>query len=170
MVELVLQNFVLINVIFWRSLAYMEGTSPIHFGVCQFDLLELLTYMERTSSIPSEKERDVCSYLLLIQILVLFHNLVLSNTYGIFWWDCVLLWDTAGNKDYDRLGPLPSPNNDVMLMCFFIDRPDSLGNIAEKWTPEVTHFLLVCNEKDLSNVNKSHRTMSEWDVWCFSLS
>ena len=84
MVELVLQNFVLINVIFWRSLAYMEGTSPIHFGVCQFDLLELLTYMERTSSIPSEKERDVCSYLLLIQILVLFHNLVLSNTYGIF--------------------------------------------------------------------------------------
>ena len=40
-------------------------------------------------------------------------------------------------------------------MCFSIDMPDSLDNIAEKWSPEVRHFcpnvpvILVGNKKDL---------------------
>ena len=29
---------------------------------------------------------------------------------------------------------------DVILMCFSIDSPDSLENIPEKWNPEVKHF------------------------------
>ena len=42
-------------------------------------------------------------------------------------------------------------------MCFSIDNPESLENIAEKWTPEVKHFcpnvpiILVGNKKDLRN-------------------
>jgi len=42
-------------------------------------------------------------------------------------------------------------------MCFSIDSPDSLENIAEKWNPEVKHFcpkvpvVLVGTKKDLRN-------------------
>lgn len=40
------------------------------------------------------------------------------------------LWDTAGQEDYDRLRPLSYPDTDVILMCFSIDSPDSLGEIT----------------------------------------
>ncbi|XP_023559257.1 transforming protein RhoA-like isoform X2 [Octodon degus] len=58
-------------------------------------------------------------------------------------------------EDYDRLRPLSYPDTNVILMCFFIDSPDSLKNIPEKWTPEVkcfcpnVHIILVGNMKDL---------------------
>lgn len=42
------------------------------------------------------------------------------------------LWDTAGQEDYDRLRPLSYPDTNVVLMCFSINQPDSLENIAEK--------------------------------------
>lgn len=50
------------------------------------------------------------------------------------------LWDTAGQEDYDRLRPLSYPDTDVILMCFSVDSPDSLENIPEKWTPEVSCY------------------------------
>ncbi|GFR90404.1 Ras-like GTP-binding protein RHO [Elysia marginata] len=67
------------------------------------------------------------------------------------------LWDTAGQEDYDRLRPLSYPDTDAILMCYSVDSPDSLQNIAEKWTPEVKHFcpnipiIVVANKKDLRN-------------------
>ena len=42
------------------------------------------------------------------------------------------MWDTAGQEDYDRLRPLSYPDTDVILMCFSIDSPDSLGNAGYK--------------------------------------
>lgn len=39
------------------------------------------------------------------------------------------LWDTAGQEDYDRLRPLSYPDTDVILMCFSVDSPDSLGMV-----------------------------------------
>ena len=73
------------------------------------------------------------------------------------------MWDTAGNEDYDMLGPLSFPDTDVRLICFFTDSLKSLGNIAEKWSLEVRHFLFVCNKKDLSvsDVDKSHGSVSD---------
>lgn len=76
------------------------------------------------------------------------------------------LWDTAGQEDYDRLRPLSYPDTDVILMCFSVDSPDSLGNIYEKWIPEVKHFcpnvpiILVANKKDLRNDENTKNELS----------
>ncbi|KAH7718547.1 transforming protein RhoA [Aphelenchoides avenae] len=65
------------------------------------------------------------------------------------------LWDTAGQEDYDRLRPLSYPATDVVLICFSVNNPDSLGNVPQKWAPEVRHFcpnvpvILVGNKIDL---------------------
>ena len=44
----------------------------------------------------------------------------------------VEFWDTAGQKDYDRLRPLCYPNADAAIISFAIDSPDSLDNVKEK--------------------------------------
>ena len=51
--------------------------------------------------------------------------------------------------------PLSYPDTDVILVCFSVANPDSLGNVVEKWLPEVRHFcpkvpfILVGTKKDL---------------------
>jgi len=51
--------------------------------------------------------------------------------------------------------PLSYPDTDVLLICFSIVNPDSLGNVVDKWLPEVSHFcpkvpiILVGTKKDL---------------------
>ncbi|ESO04556.1 hypothetical protein HELRODRAFT_111587 [Helobdella robusta] len=77
----------------------------------------------------------------------------------------LVLWDTAGQEDYDRLRPLSYPDTNVILMCYSIDSPDSLQNIPEKWTSEVRHFchdvpiVLVGNKKDLRNDELTRRDL-----------
>jgi len=68
----------------------------------------------------------------------------------------LVLWDTAGQDDYDRLRPLSYPTSDVVIICYSIDMPVSLINVIEKWVPEVRYFckadvpvILVGNKKDL---------------------
>ena len=67
-----------------------------------------------------------------------------------------MIWDTAGQEDYDRIRHLSLyPGADVVLICFSVDSPDSLANITEKWWPEVRHFcpnvpvVVVGNKADL---------------------
>ena len=67
----------------------------------------------------------------------------------------LVLWDTAGQEDYDRLRPLSYPDANIILVCFSVDNPDSLENVPERWIPEVKHFcpgvpiILVGCKKDL---------------------
>ncbi|KAI9207484.1 Rho GTPase Rho1 [Polychytrium aggregatum] len=76
------------------------------------------------------------------------------------------LWDTAGQEDYDRLRPLSYPDSHVILVCFAIDSPDSLENVASKWISEVRHFcpglpvILVGCKKDLRNDPSTLRALA----------
>ncbi|KAG0250475.1 hypothetical protein BG011_008321 [Mortierella polycephala] len=49
------------------------------------------------------------------------------------------LLDTADRELYDRLRPLVYPNTDGALVCFGINKPDSLENV-QNWFSEVRHF------------------------------
>ena len=77
------------------------------------------------------------------------------------------LWDTNGQEDYDRLRPLAYPDTDVILLCFAIDSPGSLENVAAKWAPEVTHFcptvpfLLIGCRKDLRHDDSTRRELAK---------
>ncbi|KAJ3047102.1 GTP-binding protein Rho1 [Rhizophlyctis rosea] len=71
----------------------------------------------------------------------------------------LVLWDTAGQEEVGRyrLRSLYYPNSDVVVICYAIDSPDSLENVAENWIQEVRHFcpkipvLLVGTKSDLRN-------------------
>lgn len=90
--------------------------------------------------------------------------------------------DTVGEDDFDVVRPLAYPNTDVIVMCFSVDRPESLESIAKKWTPELRQhcpkapIILVGNKKDLrhdqrieemlSNLNQSPVTSEQGREMC----
>ncbi|KAH7089347.1 P-loop containing nucleoside triphosphate hydrolase protein [Auriculariales sp. MPI-PUGE-AT-0066] len=67
----------------------------------------------------------------------------------------LVLWDTAGQDDYDRLRPLSYPQTDVFLICFSLVSPTTFENVRAKWHPELLHHapstvtLLVGTKLDL---------------------
>ncbi|KAL8588272.1 hypothetical protein ACOMHN_008575 [Nucella lapillus] len=67
----------------------------------------------------------------------------------------LVMYDTAGQEEYDRLRPFSYDETDVMVICFSLDNPDSLDNVLLNWLPETRYFcgdipvLLVGNKKDL---------------------
>lgn len=76
------------------------------------------------------------------------------------------LWDTAGQEEYDRLRPLSYPESDVILIVFSVDFPVSLGNVQDKWYPEVAHFcegtplILVGTKTDLRRDEQTKRMLN----------
>ncbi|KAG9024282.1 GTP-binding protein Rho1 [Serendipita sp. 407] len=52
----------------------------------------------------------------------------------------IVVWDTPGHEEYDRLRPLTYPETDVFLICFSVDDMTSFENVEVKWVPEVLHF------------------------------
>ena len=67
----------------------------------------------------------------------------------------LVLWDTAGQEDYDSIRPLSYPNTDVILLCYSIDSQESFANISNKWFEELKWYcprvpvILVGLKKDL---------------------
>ena len=66
-----------------------------------------------------------------------------------------MVWDTAGQEEYDRLRPLSYPNTDCVVLVCSIDNPTSLDNIKNKWIKEIRHYckgvpiVLCANKSDL---------------------
>ncbi|KAH7099124.1 P-loop containing nucleoside triphosphate hydrolase protein [Auriculariales sp. MPI-PUGE-AT-0066] len=64
-------------------------------------------------------------------------------------------WDTASPEEYDPLRHLMYPQSDVFLFSFDVTNAASLGNIENKWYPEISHhcpsvpFILVGTKSDL---------------------
>lgn len=48
--------------------------------------------------------------------------------------------DDTGQEDYDRLRPLSYPESNVILVCFAIDKPQSLANVEQKWVYELEDY------------------------------
>ncbi|KAF7316250.1 Ras family protein [Mycena indigotica] len=73
----------------------------------------------------------------------------------------VVMFDTAGGEDYDRLRPLSYPQTDAFLLCFCVAMPASFANIRDRWVPEITHFcpdvpfILVGTQIDLREDDKT---------------
>jgi len=87
----------------------------------------------------------------------------------------LVLYDTSGVEDYDRLRPLSYPDSHVVLICFTIDNPESLDNVQEKWHPEVNHFcpnipvLLIGCKKDLRNDPSTKEELNKISQWPVTL-
>eukprot|EP01132_Coremiostelium_polycephalum_P005961 gene5961-7424_t len=72
----------------------------------------------------------------------------------------LVLWDTAGQEDYDNLRPLSYPQTDVFIICYSVVKRDSLDNIKYKWLKEInqsnsgTPIILVGTKTDLREDKK----------------
>mmetsp|Transcript_16160 Transcript_16160/g.22448 ORF Transcript_16160/g.22448 Transcript_16160/m.22448 type:complete len:196 (-) Transcript_16160:92-679(-) len=69
----------------------------------------------------------------------------------------LILFDTAGDAEYDSIRPLNYPGTDVFLVCFCVTWYDSAEGVAKKWVDEVkskcpdTPIVLVGTKSDLRN-------------------
>merc|ERR1711879_79297 len=74
---------------------------------------------------------------------------------------CLHLWDTAGQREYDRLRPLSYPNTDVFLLVFSVVSRNSFNNVKNVWLPEIREhcpdcpFVLVGTKCDLRTDEKT---------------
>ncbi|GFO25831.1 rho-related GTP-binding protein rhoe [Plakobranchus ocellatus] len=57
----------------------------------------------------------------------------LSETYSIQ----MSIWDTSGDEGYDRVRPLSYKDADLVIICFAIDKMESMQEVLTRWYPEV---------------------------------
>ncbi|XP_063443754.1 ras-related C3 botulinum toxin substrate 1-like isoform X2 [Mytilus trossulus] len=82
----------------------------------------------------------------------------------------LVLWDTCGNADYNKLRPVSLPDTDVCLLCFSLDDPDSFTFVEEKVYPDIkrlcpnTLTLLVGTKKDLIKIDQNDQEIKKKDT------
>ena len=81
----------------------------------------------------------------------------------------LVLWDTAGQEEYDRLRPVCYQRANVVVVCFSVDRRTSYNNVEAKWIPEVRHHcpnaavILVATKTDLRQAPNARRPLTTDD-------
>jgi len=81
----------------------------------------------------------------------------------------MVLWDTAGQEDYDRLRPLCYQRTNVVVVCFSVDSRNSYDNVEIKWLPEVRHHcpdapvVVVATKTDLRRRGNARRSLTTDD-------
>jgi len=80
----------------------------------------------------------------------------------------VILWDTAGQEDYETIRVTTCfPNTHIFVLCFSVVHPDSFHNIKQKWLEELkkvstdTPFILVGTKTDLRDDPEVVRKLAE---------
>jgi len=80
----------------------------------------------------------------------------------------VILWDTAGQEDYETIRTTTCfPNTHVFVVCFSVVHPDSFHNVKQKWLEELrkaspdTPFILVGTKTDLRTDEETIRKLQE---------
>lgn len=69
----------------------------------------------------------------------------------------IILSDTAGQEEFDKLRKLSYTNIDVFIICYAIDQRDSFENIKSLWYPEIkascpkAQIVLVGTKLDTEN-------------------
>jgi len=77
----------------------------------------------------------------------------------------LILMDTAGQEDYDKIRPLSYPDTDVFLILYSVVNPNSFDNVKAKWVTEVTKYcpnvpiILVGTKMDLRDDPDTLRTL-----------
>ncbi|GIQ81850.1 Ran GTPase [Kipferlia bialata] len=77
-----------------------------------------------------------------------------------------MLWDTAGQEEFDRLRPLSYDGANVILIAYSVDSETSVENITSKWYPEVSHYcpsipvVLVGTKADLRESEECKNRMA----------
>jgi len=72
----------------------------------------------------------------------------------------LVLWDTAGQEDYDKLRPLSYPQTDIFVLCYSTVGRDSFVNVEHKWLDEISKsnpgvpFVLAATKRDLREDKK----------------
>lgn len=67
----------------------------------------------------------------------------------------LVLWDTAGQEDYDTIRPLSYRDTDLVFLCYTIENKKNLENISNKWLMEIKNYcpdaayFLIALKKDL---------------------
>jgi len=80
----------------------------------------------------------------------------------------VILWDTAGQEDYETIRITTCfPNTHVFILCFSVVHPDSFHNIKQKWLEELkksspeTAYILVGTKIDLRDDPETIKKLAE---------
>jgi len=82
----------------------------------------------------------------------------------------VILWDTAGQEDYESIRVHTCfPNTHIFLLCFSVVHPDSFHNVSQKWLKELktacpdTPYILVATKTDLRTDEEVVRQLQDKD-------
>jgi len=80
----------------------------------------------------------------------------------------VILWDTAGQEDYETIRTTTCfPNTHIFIVCFSVVHPDSFHNVKQKWLEELkkaapdTPFILVGTKADLREDEETIKKLAE---------